>query len=570
MLKTLYIKNFALIDEIELKFSEGLNIITGETGAGKSVIVDAMMLILGERASADFIRSGENKAIIEGKFELPPSHPVFSILHSEELDIENGELILRRELSAKGNSRCFVNDTPVQLTLMKESGDQLVDFHGQHDHQLLLRRESHCGILDAFSPIEGNLTEYRKIYENLAEKIHQFDDLQKKEESLKEKKDNYIFELSEIEKLSPKEYEDAEIEKELSILENSELINNLSLSISSILYDNENPVRDSLVLVQKSLKELSEIDNQFSVYIDECESAIITVNEIAKYCSNYSESINFDPHRIEELRLRMSQLQLLRKKYGSLSAVLERQGYLEQELELINNYDSEIETRKAEIRDLKKLAGTEAEKISIIRKKSSVEFSRKLENILAELGIQNSSFSVKINREELGNSTGGISVIIGGKEFRARNNGIDSVEFMISTNAGEEPKPLINVASGGEISRVMLALKSIAAMSESLPMLVFDEIDTGVSGRIAQKVGEQMKKLAKNHQIIAITHLPQIAAAADRNIKVTKSEEEDRTRITVAELKNSEKAEEVARLFSGDTITATALKTAKDLIGYYK
>lgn len=570
MLKTLYIKNFALIDELEIKFEAGLNIITGETGAGKSVIVDALMLILGERASADFVKSGESKAVIEGKFDLPQGHPVFGLLNSEELEIDNGELIFRREISAKGSSRCFVNDTPVQLSMMKEAGDLLVDFHGQHDHQLLLRKENHCGILDSFAGIQDYLNDYRNDYRLLSEKLSEYNNLLLKETSLREKKDNFAFELNEIEKIGPKPEEDRIIGEELSILENAERLNNLSLSISNTLNGEENPLRDSLVTVQKTLKELAGIDAKFSVYINECESAIITFDEIAKYCSGYAESISIDPQKIEELRLRMTQLQALRKKYGSLEYSIERHDFLEKELSIIQNYDTSISSLSREILNLKKTAGAKAEIISNKRKEYSVKFGEKIVEILAELGIQNTRFSVNTDKEVLTDGSEGMTVIIGKNIYRARPNGVDLVEFLISTNAGEEPKPLVNVASGGEISRIMLALKSIAARSESLPILVFDEIDTGVSGRIALKVAEQMKRLAKSHQIIAITHLPQIAAAGDLNIIVMKSEQDSKTVITVKILKNSEKAEEIARLFSGDTITAPAMKTARDLIASFK
>ena len=342
MLKTLYIKNFALIGELEASFGPGLNIITGETGAGKSVIVDALMLILGERASSDFVKSGESKAVIEGKFDLPQEHPVREILRNEELDIEYGELIFRREISAKGNSRCFINDTPVQLTLMKEAGDLLVDFHGQHDHQLLLRRENHCGILDAFAGTGEYLNEYKSEYNKLIGKIREYEVLLQKETSLKDKRESYTFELNEISKVSPKPGEDESIARELAVLENAEKLSGLAASISNTISGDENPARDYLTAVLRALKELSGIDPQFADYIEECESAIITFDEIAKFCSSYAENIGLDPQKTDELRLRLSKLISLRKRYGSLEAVIERQGYLETEIELINNYDSAL------------------------------------------------------------------------------------------------------------------------------------------------------------------------------------------------------------------------------------
>ncbi len=570
MLKSLYIKNFALIEELELDFSAGLNIITGETGAGKSVIVDAMMQVLGERSSADYVRNGESKAVVEGRFYVPSSHPIVALLGENELDYDGEELIVRREIAAKGSSRCFISDSPAQLNLLKEVGDLLVDFHGQHDHQLLLRREYHVGLLDSLAGVGNEKARYEAIYRELQSRIAQYKDLVNKEAALREKKDNYAFELNEIEKVSPKENEEYTIESELAILENAELIHSLSQSVSSSLYDNENSVRDLLAGARKGLGELSAIDPAFNVYCTECDSAIITVGEIAKFCSGYVENISYDSGKIEELRQRLSQLQTLRKKYGKYEAVLERWEYLKKELELIVNYGKDTESLKSDIAGLKQSLGQAAQAIGKKRAAAAVSLESAIVSTLGELGMANSVFRVSIAQEPSKGTVTDMTAVTGREEHKAFTNGVDIVEFLISTNKGEEPKPLISVASGGEVSRVMLALKSIAAEADTQPMLVFDEIDTGVSGRIAQKVGEQMKKLSAKNQIIAITHLPQIAAAGDLNISVRKTEQDDRTYITASKLSAGEKVEEIAKLFSGDSITNTAIKTARDLISSYK
>src|SRR3989339_751270 len=456
MLKSLLIKNFALIDSLEIEFSRGLNIITGETGAGKSVIVEALLMALGERASADLIREGEKKAVIEGVFNLPNKSSINILLEENQIDL-NDELLIRRELSDKGNSRCFINDSPVNLALLKKIGDMLVDFHGQHDHQLLLNRETHIILLDLVADIENIKDEYLILFNSLNENIHHLRELRKNESLLKTKEESLRFELNEIEKINPKP-------------------------------DEEN--------------------------------------------------------------------------------------LLEQELNLIINFDDEINELEKVIINLKKQAGEKASKLSEMRKNTSLKLDKSVVQTLKTVGIENSVFRTVISNTELENDSSTslreteVSVITNGKAYIAKPDGIDDVEFFISTNKGETPKPLANIASGGEISRVMLALKSIVADSDKLPILVFDEIDIGISGRIAQKVGTTMKELSSNHQIIAITHLPQIAALGDRNIRVEKSTKQGRTLINCKLISEKEKVEEIAKLLSGEKITDTSLKTASELINF--
>ena len=567
MLRTLLVKNFALINKLELDFGNGLNIITGETGAGKSIIIDALMIVLGERASADFVRSGEKKAVIEAHFELGQSNPLYDILEEEDYDIEDGELILRREILAKGSSRCFLNDTPIQVGRLKEFGDYLVDFHGQHDHQLMLKKDSHIRILDVVADIDAEKQKYTEKFNELKSAVKNYKSLSDREKQLKSREEHLRFELEEIEKVSPEKDEAEGLERELKILQNSEILFNLTSELFAGLYENDNAVRDVLTDASKKLEELLNIDPQFADYLNECKSAIISIDEIAKFVKDYNGQINFDSERIEEIRGRLLQLQGLRKKYGTFDAVIDRWESLKEELSLIDNFDGELETLRKNIKKLKTELGKSAAGISKARKTASKTLNTQIVKILSDLGINHAAFEVDFKSEILeGKATPeDITAIIDSKEYRAYPDGSDKVEFLISTNKGETPKPLVHVASGGEISRIMLAIKSIIAESDSLPILVFDEIDTGISGKIARKTGIAMKKLAERHQIVAITHLPQIAALGDNNISVIKSESNGKTSISAAVLEDKNKLIEVAKLLSGDDVTDAALKSAKEL-----
>lgn len=565
MLKSLFVKNFALIRELEIDFASGFNIITGETGAGKSIIVDALMLALGERGSADFVRQGEKKAIIEAHFFLNKNNPLMALLEEEDYDIEGGELIVRRELLAKGTSRCFLNDTPVPVNALKSYGDYLVDFHGQHDHQLILKKDSHIGILDIVAHSENELQSYSEKFAELKSLITKYKDLNSREKSLKDKKELQTFEISEIEKISPVEGEEAKLESELRILENSENLFSGTGELYAMLYENDDSVRDRLVAARKKMEGLSVIDDSFEEYSKECNSALISIDEISKFIKDYNSTINFDPVKIEEIRERLHELQGLRKKYGTYDAIFEKWEQLKEELSLITNFDAELNKLRGAI-TLKKIElGRIAGALSKKRQKAAKVLEKNIVASLVELGIPNSAFETRIKDIQAENTLECLAATIKNCDFKAFSNGIDKVEFYISTNKGEKTKPLAEVASGGEISRIMLSIKSVVAESDSLPILVFDEIDTGISGRIARKTGLAMQKLARNHQIIAITHLPQIAALGDNNISVSKKESSGRSEINAGILSMEMKLNEVAKLISGDQVTETALKSAQEL-----
>ncbi len=566
MLKSLQVKDYALIEYIDVEFGGGLNIITGETGAGKSILIDAMSLLLGERASTEVVRKGASKSVVEGIFDVEKNSKVKNILEESEIEFSS-ELILRREISVKGSNRCFINDTPVSLSLIKDVGNLLVDLHGQHEHQSLLRTETHIDFLDEYGNLEDQVENYKKLFHQLNRLISELNELKDKESILKEKKDLYAFQIKEIDSCSPEEGEDERLNEELIILENSEKLLELTNQVYEELYDSENSVNDKLGKIQNDLIELNKIDKSFSETLNEYESALTFIKDISKFIRDYKSNIDLDPQKLDEIRERLGAINLLKKKFGgSVKAVLEHRKKIGDEFNLAENFSESISQIENQISDVRRKCGAAAEVISKNRKETAKKIQKEVKESLKYLGIENSEFKVKIE-QQLADKESENFISVNGKNYKYNNSGYDEVEFFISTNLGEDPKPLVKVASGGEVSRIMLALKTILAKNDKLPLLIFDEIDTGVSGRIAQKVGQSLKSLAAFHQIISITHLPQIAGLADQHFSVEKKQVEDRVVSSIRRLKETEKIKEVAKLMSGEKITEASLNGAKELMG---
>ena len=567
MLKNLLIKNYALIEEISVEFSSGLTIITGETGAGKSILIDALGLLLGERASTEMIRTGAEKAIVEGLFTIKGNVLVEEILRANENDAAD-ELIVRREVTSKGQSRCFVNDSPVSVSLLKEIGDALVDLHGQHEHQSLLHPETHIEFLDSFGGYDKEIDSYHRSYRSLAEMTSKKRELQEQEQQLKAKKSLYEFQIKEIDVVNPQSGEEEHLESELKILENTEKLSELTNSIHHLLYESENSVRDSLVKARKMVEQLAEIDQSFAESVDDARSAEVIVDELSKQVQSYASRIEFNPERLEEIRERLGALSMLKKKYGgTIDLLIEFRKKIGAEFTFAENFEGEIAKLDKEIESLRKDSGEKANVITAKRKESSKKLEKAILTSIAELGIPKAQFVTTILQRKAEPTANILTVKIGTQLFEATASGVDQVEFFISTNVGEDPKPLVKVASGGEVSRIMLALKSALASSDKTPLLIFDEIDTGVSGRIGQSVGLSLKKLSVHHQVVAITHLPQIAGLADAHFAVEKTEANKKTTTQLRKLSTDERVREVAKLMSGTEITEAGLKSARELMG---
>ncbi len=566
MLTNLYIKNFALIDELSIEFSEGLTIITGETGAGKSIFIGALNQVLGIRANSDLVRSGSNKAVVEAVLIPGNTEEFRTILEQADIDQEE-ELLLRREISAKGQSRCFVNDTPCTLQVLRSIGNLLIDLHGQHEHQFLLQPDTHSAMLDGFGLLDNETETYRQIHSKLREKRKECDNLQVNAERLQEKRDLLEYQLKELESLNLRKGEQSGIEEEMTLLEHSETRFELCSSLNELLYDSEHSAFVRISEAAQLLSRLSTIDKSFSEHFNDAETARNLIEETSRTVRDYSGQIEFNPDRLESLRQRQLLLQKAVKKYGkSIDELLSLKERIAEELSLEENLTDLTASITREIETLGTELSSVARKISSARKKTAEKLEKDISHELVNLGIPNGVFIVSISQESDENG----DIIHDGQRYRAFDDGCDRIEFLLSTNIGESPKPLSRIASGGEISRVMLAMKRVLAEHTQMPILIFDEIDTGISGRIADAVGRSLRQLSKTHQIISITHLPQIAAMADRHLSVEKTVQKDRTVTTVRRLDDEEHVTAVAGLLSGKERSESSLRAAAELIEHAK
>lgn len=561
MIKSIYIKDFALIDEIEVEFGEGLNIMTGQTGTGKSIIVGALNMILGERADTEVIRQGAGKAIAEGRILAGDTPEIRTILEQNAVE-HSEELILRREIRDSG-SRAFINDTPVTIQVLKKVGDFLVDLHGQHDHQFLLKDENHRSVIDEFDSVAAALIQYRASFHSMKQLQNELRDLRKRESELEEKTELYRFQARELEEANLDPEEEERIDSEMNLLDNAEELDQKAAKIVELGNGEDISLIEILNNVKIHLEDMTRIEPEFKSYLDEVNTARISIQEAVQFTERYRSDIEFNPRRLEQLRQRQSELNRLRKKYNrDIPELIRYLSEIKSELNLAQNFDLEIQKLESRINEQAKVLKEKAEELHEIRVTSGRQLSKDIEEKLLHLGIPYPQFRVEV--EWMRSDSGWIE--IEGQPIQCTEEGCDDVRFFISTNKGEEPKPLAQIASGGEVSRVMLTLKSILAMEQQLPVMIFDEIDTGISGQISEKVGREMRKLSGYCQIIAITHQPQIASLAHHHFKVEKVESGDRTVTRIHSLTDEEHIHEVASLMSGEEITASAITNAKELI----
>lgn len=561
MIKSLYIKDFALIDELDVQFQAGLNVLTGQTGAGKSIIIGALHMILGERADTDVIRKGADKAISEASIFVGKNDYLKSLLEEQSVDYRE-ELILRREIRQHG-SRAFINDTPVNISVLKQVGDQLVDLHGQYDHQLLLKEEHHQGVIDQFDSIEPVLEAYQKEYRAMQDLQKQLRDLKKKERELKDKTELYQFQVKELESAELDQYEEEELEAEMNLLDNAEDLDQKAAAITEIGNGDDASLMDMLNSIKLNLEDMARIEPEFKTYLEEVTTARISIQETIQFAERYRDGIEFNPQRLEKLRQRQSELNRLQKKYQrSIPDLITYLNEIKAELNVAENFDLEIERIEKKIQDQANVLKEKAFVLHEERERIGLQLSEEIVHSLKNLGIQHGQFKVDVAWRF--SETGWIEV--DGQKVACSEDGCDDVRFFISTNKGEDPKPLATIASGGEVSRVMLSLKSILAREQNLPVMIFDEIDTGISGEISEKVGRVMRNLSEMCQIVAITHQPQIASQAHKHYKVQKVEEDERTVTRIIPLTDEEHIREVASLMSGEQITESALTSARELI----
>jgi DNA repair protein RecN (Recombination protein N) len=578
MLQELNIKNYALIEKLRLDLSSGLNILTGETGAGKSIILGALGLILGERGNIDSIRTGEDSAVIKALMDVSNNSNIADIISKIDLDNEDndGVLLLSREISKNGRSRCWINDQSSTISTLREIGDYLVDIHGQHEHQTLFRSEKHLEILDDFAGLKEHVKDINNLYNQLRKLILEHDQLLKeREESLKEK-DLLEFQLNEIKDAKLDIDEEEKLLRERQILNNAELIFELANKIYQHIYDSDDPNIPSVLDILKSLRtdllKLRQVDSELEELESRYENTIYELEDIASQIIDYRDGVEFDPRKIAEVESRLDLIHKLKRKYGTetIAGLLEYKNIVSSKLNDITLSSSRIDSIEEEIREITDKAKKSALMLSEKRQDYAKKLKKMIEKELKTLGMERTVFEVQVTQNEiLSNDEDYLILNDNGKNLKFSSNGIDFVEFLISPNPGEDLRPLTKIASGGEISRIMLAIKTVLATgtTHSSPVtLIFDEIDTGIGGRIAEVVGRKLKELSKSLQVICITHLPQIASLADTHYRVQKKVVDDRTIVEVENLDADERIREIARMLAGEKITEVTLAHASEMI----
>ncbi len=563
MLTRLHIKNYALISDADIRFGGGLNILTGETGAGKSILMAALGTILGDRVDTTALRAGASKAVIEGSFDIDANSRLSGRLRELALDDGSPGLILRREILDSGRTRAFVNDTPVQLSLLQEIGNYLVDLHGQHDHQSLLRESQHIEFLDEYGALAAELAAVQETHRRFRELAEQLQAVQKRKADMQARRDFLQFQADEIDKLMLTPDEEEDLLAEEKRVRHAERLFELTSEITRLLYEDDDSIFDKLNIVLGKVDELQGIDSSVSRYLSDCESARVVVEEMAKSLQSYNSGITFEPDRLETIQSRLAELAGARKKYQkSIAELVAYRSDIANELSGLDTLSEDIDSLQKEVAEARARFSDACLTLSSKRHETAVRLESSIPGILGELGMPGAQFVVglTLRPDPAGDAD------IDGQSYVADSRGMDFANFQISANTGEPLKPLSRVASGGEVSRIMLALKSLLARKGQIPVLVFDEIDSGVSGRVARAVGMKLRALSEHHQVICITHLAQIASLGMHHYLVEKSERGGRTHTGIREIVEEEREEAIARLLAGKDISEAHLSSARELL----
>lgn len=553
MLRELRLNNLAIIKNLDLEFNDKFIALTGETGAGKSIILNGISLLIGERSHTDMIRNGAQGLFAEGVFELNENQK--KRLDELGFEIEDDELIITRYFDRNAKSKITVNGSRMTLSRLKELMVNIIDLVGQHEHQFLLNSDYHLHLLDRFLDDEGKMLS-KKIREsvNKIKKLNlQIGNIEEEKSKIAEKKDILEFQLNEINSLELKENEDNELEEEYKILFNAGKISEKLEETSQFLKEGEFSILTALGRAKRNLEQLSDLSESYSELYDKIESVLYEVEEISYSVDNFVGDVEIDDKKLEKIVERIDNINKLKLKYGStITEILEYRDKIEKDLSLVNFESEELENLKKEKSELVDQYFQDSERLSEIREKIAENLQNTVDIQLDDLNMENAKFKVEITK------TQEITIY-----------GIDNAEFMIAANVGETFKPLAKIASGGEISRIMLALKTVFSAVDNISVLIFDEIDTGISGETVRRVAEKLRELSKNTQIICVTHSPQIAGKAQQQFFIKKEIENNFTETKVHELNTEERIREIARIISGDNITEASINHAKEIMGLW-
>jgi len=564
MLSRLHIKDFVLIDELEIEFSSGLNIFTGETGAGKTIIIDAIKSVLGDRVTTDYIRTGSEKAVISALFEIQDNTQVKELLSNYGISLHDQDLLLQREILSSGKHLCRINGKPVALSILIDVGKSLVDIHGQHQHQSLLNQTTQLTLLDEYGELNNQTLEVNQIYKQFTTLSQRLNSLSINDQEKVRQLDLLKFEQNEINQANLTLGEDEELVQEVKILRNAEKLHRLAQEAYHLLYGMEShSVNTYLYQVVKRLSEITELDSSLKESQQLAQNIYYQLEQITTQLDNYIQQIKFDPDKLEEIETRLELINKLKRKYGnSIQAIFEYRDKITHQINSITYNEEEIAEIKQQLSKVISLLETKVKELSQKRKEVAEKLNEEIILQLSDLGMKKAQFEVKIDVKEDINSP----IKLDGKPVKVNSSGVDVIEFLISPNVGEPLKPLANIASGGELSRVMLAIKTILAQVDEIPTLIFDEIDTGIGGKIGQKVGAKLKHISNSRQVICITHLPQIAAYAQNHLHVEKKVIGDKTQTQVNKLNMASRIKELAHLLDGHEVSSTSLKHAEELL----
>ena len=550
MLKQLYIKNFTLIDELNISLYPGFSVITGETGAGKSIILGAIGLLLGNRADSKAIKAGRDRCVIEAHFDLS-RYGMQKFFDDNDIDYDADDTIIRRELTAAGKSRAFINDTPVPLTRMRELGEQLVDIHSQHQNLLLQKEDFQLNVVDIIAQDADQIKVYQKEYDAYRKAKELLEELKAEIAKNRENEEFMRFQHKELDDANLQEGELEQLEQEAETLSHSEDIKTALYEADSALSGDDDSILDKLKNATHHLENICDVYPSMADVAGRMQSSYIELKDIAQEISSSVDHVEFDPNRLDAINTRLDKLYTLQQKFHveTVTELIATRDRIAEQLSHIDNGDEDIEEKEKEVAALLAKAEKQAALLTSIRQKSAKAIEKEMKGRLIPLGIPNVRFEIAFAEKPLS------------------GNGADKVSFLFSANKSTQLQPVSQVASGGEIARVMLSLKAMISGAVKLPTIIFDEIDTGVSGKIAEKMADIMEEMGlQNRQVLSITHLPQIAAKGSHHYKVLKEETENGTISHMKELNNQERIEEIAQMLSGSDITQAALANAKELL----
>ncbi|REK55554.1 MAG: DNA repair protein RecN [Geobacillus sp.] len=565
MLAELSIKNFAIIESLSVSFDKGLTVLTGETGAGKSIIIDAIQLLIGGRGSAEFVRYGEEKAEIEGLFLLDnENHPCYDKCAEVGIDISEGMVVLRREIFANGKSVCRVNGKLVTTAILRDIGSTLVDIHGQHEHQELMDPSRHLPLLDEYggAEIAAALEEYRAVYEKYEQLRKKLKKLNENEQQMAHRLDLLTFQLDEIQKANLQVNEDEQLmEEKVKIMNFQKIYEALKHSYEAL--SGEHRGLDWIGLAMSHLEDVTSISPALKEAYETIANSYYLLEDITYKLSDELEQLEYDPDRLDFIESRLSEINQLKRKYGAtIEEILQYAEKIAEEIDELQHRETHIHELQKELKSVTEDLLIEAKNVTNVRQKYAKMLINHIHQELKDLYMEKTQFDIVFTKRE-----GTLDApLLDGVPVNFHEDGVDEVEFYISTNVGEPLKPLAKIASGGELSRIMLALKSIFSKHQGVTSIIFDEVDTGVSGRVAQAIAEKIYRVSIGSQVLCISHLPQVAAMADTHLFIAKETDGNRTRTSVKTLSDEEKVKEIGRMISGVEITELTKQHAKELL----